>query len=165
MKCFYLWRYQIDIFWSWNIEHQSIGIPERDVWKKYLCLSRSKPVQAVDEIEEEEEEDEFLDTDEGASVWLESIGLDKKQFPSLDPNKVKMYPLYHLLIKKGCPKGWNNKTILSYFLIFRNVIVYRKHRFVSLNGRSWDWCRPQTDLIFSIWPLIIKSRKQTPLKT
>lgn len=52
--------------------------------------SESKPVQAVDEIEEDEEEDEFLDTDEGASVWLESIGLDKKQFPSLDPNKVKI---------------------------------------------------------------------------
>lgn len=130
MKCFYLWRHQIDIVWSWNIEHQSIGIHDRDVWKKYLCLSRSKPVQAVDEIEEEEE-DEFLDTDEGASVWLESIGLDKKQFPSLDPNKVKMYPYVKYCSEKGCPKGWINESILSFFLIFRNVIVYRKHRFVS----------------------------------
>lgn len=71
----------------------------REMFKKiHLCLSRSKPVQAVDEIEEDEEEDEFLDTDEGASVWLESIGLDKKQFPSLDPNKVKMYPLLYCLL-------------------------------------------------------------------
>ena len=49
---------------------------------------RTKPVPSVED--EDEVEDEFLDTDEGASVWLESIGLDKKQFPSLDPNKVKM---------------------------------------------------------------------------
>ena len=53
---------------------------------------RTKPVPSVED--EDEVEDEFLDTDEGASVWLESIGLDKKQFPSLDPNKVKMYPSY-----------------------------------------------------------------------
>lgn len=71
----------------------------REMFKEiHLCLSRSKPVQAVDEIEGDEEEDEFLDTDEGASVWLESIGLDKKQFPSLDPNKVKMYPLLYCLL-------------------------------------------------------------------
>lgn len=49
--------------------------------------SESKPVQAVDEIEEDEEEDEFLDTDEGASVWLESIGLDKKTVPLTGPQQ------------------------------------------------------------------------------
>ncbi|XP_060071651.1 protein downstream neighbor of Son-like [Ylistrum balloti] len=37
-----------------------------------------------------DDDDHMIDTDEGASVWLESIGLDKKQFPSLEPNKVKM---------------------------------------------------------------------------
>ncbi|OWF42711.1 protein downstream neighbor of son homolog [Mizuhopecten yessoensis] len=37
-----------------------------------------------------DDEDEMIDTDEGASVWLESIGLDKKHFPSLEPNKVKI---------------------------------------------------------------------------
>jgi hypothetical protein len=41
----------------------------------------------------------MIDTDEGAHVWLESIGLDKKSFPSLDPNKVKMY-LFLVIIKK-----------------------------------------------------------------
>jgi hypothetical protein len=41
----------------------------------------------------------MIDTDEGAHVWLESIGLDKKSFPSLDPNKVKMYP-FLVIIKK-----------------------------------------------------------------
>ncbi|XP_041354100.1 protein downstream neighbor of Son-like [Gigantopelta aegis] len=33
---------------------------------------------------------DVLHTDEGASVWLESMGLDKKHFPSLDPGKVKL---------------------------------------------------------------------------
>ncbi|XP_062605339.1 protein downstream neighbor of son homolog [Saccostrea cucullata] len=46
--------------------------------------------QQVPPPADEEDDDEFLDTDEGASVWLESIGLDKRQFPSLDPNKVKI---------------------------------------------------------------------------
>ncbi|VDI07842.1 Hypothetical predicted protein [Mytilus galloprovincialis] len=40
--------------------------------------------------DEEEEDEDLIDTDEGAHVWLESIGLDKKSFPSLDPNKVKI---------------------------------------------------------------------------
>ncbi|XP_052829120.1 protein downstream neighbor of Son isoform X2 [Octopus bimaculoides] len=39
---------------------------------------------------EEEEEDGFI-ADEGAAVWLESIGLDKKNFPSLNPNKVRLH--------------------------------------------------------------------------
>ena len=39
-----------------------------------------------------EEGEEQFETDEGASGWLESIGLDKKEFPSLDPRKVKLYP-------------------------------------------------------------------------
>ncbi|XP_048769188.2 protein downstream neighbor of son homolog [Ostrea edulis] len=47
--------------------------------------SEAKAAQPVDE-----DDDEFLETDEGASIWLESIGLDKKQFPSLDPTKVKI---------------------------------------------------------------------------
>ncbi|XP_061176544.1 protein downstream neighbor of son homolog [Saccostrea echinata] len=52
--------------------------------------SKDSENQSTHPAEDEDEEDEFLDTDEGASVWLESIGLDKKQFPSLDPNKVKI---------------------------------------------------------------------------
>lgn len=48
--------------------------------------------------DEDDDDDEFIDTDEGASVWLESIGLDKKQFPSLDPNKVKLYPLQNVTL-------------------------------------------------------------------
>ncbi|XP_071114520.1 protein downstream neighbor of son homolog [Haliotis cracherodii] len=38
----------------------------------------------------DDEDDDLIDNDEGASVWLESMGLDKKSFPSLDPNKVKL---------------------------------------------------------------------------
>ena len=52
-----------------------------------------------DPEDDEEEGDEIFATDEGASGWLESIGLDKKEFPSLDPRKVKLYPLYNDAIK------------------------------------------------------------------
>ncbi|XP_046554130.1 LOW QUALITY PROTEIN: protein downstream neighbor of son homolog [Haliotis rubra] len=38
----------------------------------------------------DEDDDDLIDNDEGASVWLESMGLDKKSFPSLDPKKVKL---------------------------------------------------------------------------
>ncbi|KAK3098985.1 hypothetical protein FSP39_024959 [Pinctada imbricata] len=48
-----------------------------------------KQVEEKDD-DKDEYDDEFLETDEGASVWLESIGLDKKYFPSLDPDKVKI---------------------------------------------------------------------------
>lgn len=46
-----------------------------------------------DPVDDDEEEDDCFETDEGASGWLESIGLDKKEFPTLDPRKVKLYPL------------------------------------------------------------------------
>ena len=48
-----------------------------------------------DPEDEEEEGDDMFGTNEGASVWLESIGLDKKEFPSLDPRKVKLYPFFN----------------------------------------------------------------------
>ena len=54
------------------------------------CRSDKSPKN--NDVDDDEDDDDFLGTDEGASVWLESIGLDKKHFPSLDPNKVKMYP-------------------------------------------------------------------------
>jgi hypothetical protein len=38
------------------------------------------------------EGDDILEADDAAHTWLESMGLDKKQFPSLDPKKVKLYP-------------------------------------------------------------------------
>ncbi|XP_067674499.1 protein downstream neighbor of son homolog [Haliotis asinina] len=39
---------------------------------------------------DEDDDDHLIDNDEGASVWLESMGLDKKSFPSLDPKKVQL---------------------------------------------------------------------------
>lgn len=40
--------------------------------------------------DEDEENDDGFAAADGAAVWLESIGLDKKNFPSLDPRKVKL---------------------------------------------------------------------------
>ncbi|XP_060592428.1 protein downstream neighbor of Son-like [Ruditapes philippinarum] len=54
--------------------------------------------KSLDTIEEnadnhediDDDPDDILDADDAAHGWLESMGLDKKQFPSLDPNKVKL---------------------------------------------------------------------------
>ncbi|GAB1610624.1 hypothetical protein Ahia01_001348700 [Argonauta hians] len=40
---------------------------------------------------DDEEEDEIFTADEGAAVWLESIGLDKRNFPSLQPHTVRLH--------------------------------------------------------------------------
>lgn len=56
---------------------------------KYFIYRVKKSTENGDEAE-----DDFLETDEGASVWLEELGLDKKSFPSLDPHRVKLYPFY-----------------------------------------------------------------------
>ena len=37
-------------------------------------------------------EDEDVEDHQVASLWLEGMGLDKKDFPTLDPSKVKLYP-------------------------------------------------------------------------
>lgn len=39
------------------------------------------------------DEDNDIDGDDKASLWLEDMGLDKRDFPSLEPLKVKLYPL------------------------------------------------------------------------
>lgn len=45
----------------------------------------------VDNSEDiDEDADDILDADDAAHGWLESMGLDKKQFPTLDPKKVKL---------------------------------------------------------------------------
>ena len=44
-------------------------------------------------VEDDDDEDEDLtQTDEGASSWLQSIGLNSKEYKSLDPSNVKLYP-------------------------------------------------------------------------
>ena len=58
----------------------------------YLFYSSECAPPLPDPEEDENDEDDTFGTNEGASVWLESIGLDKKEFPSLDPRKVKLYP-------------------------------------------------------------------------
>ncbi|XP_071957264.1 protein downstream neighbor of son homolog [Antedon mediterranea] len=39
--------------------------------------------------EEADDDDDITQDDEAASSWIQSIGLDKKEFPSLDPARVK----------------------------------------------------------------------------
>ena len=48
----------------------------------------------VDEaVEDDDDDDEDLaQTDGGASSWLQSIGLNSKEYKSLDPSNVKLYP-------------------------------------------------------------------------
>ncbi len=44
------------------------------------------------QLMEDLEDDDITQTDDGASSWLQSIGLDSKKYKSLDPTKVKLYP-------------------------------------------------------------------------
>ncbi|ESO88901.1 hypothetical protein LOTGIDRAFT_106337, partial [Lottia gigantea] len=53
-----------------------------------MPILEKKKMNIEGETTEDDGGEDCLDTDEGASVWLESMGLDKKQFPSLDPNKI-----------------------------------------------------------------------------
>ena len=45
------------------------------------------------EVDEEEEDEIVISQDDtGASAWLQSMGLDRQSFPSLEPSKVNLYP-------------------------------------------------------------------------
>ena len=46
----------------------------------------------VNQTMDEDDDDDLAQTDEGASSWLQSIGLNSKEYRSLDPEKVKLYP-------------------------------------------------------------------------
>lgn len=46
----------------------------------------AKPNEDGEDLEQET----LTSTDEGASLWLEDMGLDKKSFPTLEPQKVKI---------------------------------------------------------------------------
>ena len=43
-------------------------------------------------VEDDDEDEDLAQTDEGASSWLQSIGLNSKEYKSLDPSNVKLYP-------------------------------------------------------------------------
>lgn len=82
-----------------------------------------QPCQNVDD-----DEDDMIDTDEGASVWLESIGLDKKQFPSLDPNKVKIQREGFKVIDNRpestvCVSGPDVQGLYNYLLNCRSCVA------------------------------------------
>ncbi|XP_050394290.1 protein downstream neighbor of Son [Patella vulgata] len=65
------------------LEKKKSSLEDEDTELETTNTENTKPCGSIDD-------EDALDTDEGASVWLESLGLDKKQFPSLDPNKVKI---------------------------------------------------------------------------
>ena len=49
--------------------------------------------RSADRIQDDDDDEEdILQSLDGAHTWLEDLGLDKSQFRSLDPNKVKLYP-------------------------------------------------------------------------
>ena len=58
----------------------------------YSC--RLTYFRSADRIQDDDDDDEedILQSLDGAHTWLEDLGLDKSQFRSLDPNKVKLYP-------------------------------------------------------------------------
>ncbi|XP_033740596.1 protein downstream neighbor of son homolog [Pecten maximus] len=83
----------------------------------------AQPYQHVDD-----DDDDMIDTDEGASVWLESIGLDKKQFPSLEPNKVKIQREGFKMIDNRpestvCVTGPDVQGLYNYLLNCRSCVA------------------------------------------
>ena len=58
--------------------------------KSFLSFSVYKELD--DDEEENDEDEDIICADDGAVSWLQSIGLDKSKFPSLEPHKIKMYP-------------------------------------------------------------------------
>ena len=56
-----------------------------------LFIHRPVPIK-TEEDEDEDEEEDFTQGDDAASSWLQSMGLDKQEFPTLDPRRVKLYP-------------------------------------------------------------------------
>lgn len=59
----------------------------------YSDCNGPSSLDANDDDDVDERTDVTMKSNEGASVWLEDMGLDRKNFPSLEPGKVKMYPL------------------------------------------------------------------------
>ena len=66
------------------------------------CEGGEKECQ--EEEQEPEDEDDLDNADGGAASWLETLGLDKKDYRTLDPNKVKLYPW--LIILSNYPGVW-----------------------------------------------------------
>ena len=62
----------------------------------------------------EEEHEDITQTDEGASSWLQSIGLNSNQYRNLDPKKVKLYPF---------SGGWNLEALMqnARFFVYETI--------------------------------------------
>ncbi|WAR07442.1 DONS-like protein [Mya arenaria] len=79
------------IEFSLPVVKQQQQIPGRSSGKnKQHATSDPLTDDACEGNKEKVEDDELSDGDDAASGWLESMGLDKKQFPTLDPKKVKL---------------------------------------------------------------------------
>ncbi len=65
-----------------------------DVVPQYETVDGEKEDQ--DQGNDEDEEEDIAQTDHGATSWLKDLGLNAAKFRSLDPNKVKLYPLKYV---------------------------------------------------------------------
>lgn len=56
-----------------------------------MCVLSSQPSTESNEGSTvEDNQVDITSTDEGAQLWLEDLGVDRKSFPSLDPSKVRI---------------------------------------------------------------------------
>ena len=76
-----------------------------------LTPKKKEKVDEKDNHDEEEgdEDEDILRSPTKATSWLQSMGLDRTEFPSLEPSRVKLYPF--------------EKSILSYPVMLHLVIL------------------------------------------
>ncbi|XP_071480874.1 protein downstream neighbor of Son-like [Diadema antillarum] len=82
----------------------------------------------IGEEQEEEEEDNAYQSPTKASSWLQSMGLDKANFPSLEPSRVK-FQTDHLLKLDNRPQslvlveGPDTQALFNFLLNSRSVVA------------------------------------------
>ena len=67
----------------------------------FLCSDTAldKLLKADDEDQDGDDDELEISQDDGAaSSWLQSMGLDKQSFPTLEPSKVNLYPFNIIII-------------------------------------------------------------------
>ncbi|CAH1798862.1 unnamed protein product [Owenia fusiformis] len=96
----------------------------------------NSPVQNLERVDYENdldpeliEDDDLLATDSGASSWLESMGLDKSSYPSLDPNKVKLQRESYRAIDNRpesmvLVQGPSTQALYNYLLNYKSCIAH-----------------------------------------
>ncbi|XP_052810816.1 protein downstream neighbor of Son-like isoform X2 [Mya arenaria] len=114
------------IEFSLPVVKQQQQIPGRSSGKnKQHATSDPLTDDACEGNKEKVEDDELSDGDDAASGWLESMGLDKKQFPTLDPKKTK-----HTAVKQS--DGDGNITSAHIVEIGGPILPHHTQQLVSL---------------------------------